>query len=319
MRRTLALGLALVILATACTGTSDGGPSPAPAGPTFNAEVASADLYEDAPQRFLIGVLGGDAGGVRFLSYGNVDLTFAYLGDGGAAPTDGPTATAAYVGAPGTNTDGTAPTLTPPSEARGVYQAEDVTFDQAGTWQVTVRADVQGAGAAEVTAAFPVSAEPSLPAPGQKALKTRNLTIDDKDEPASAIDSRAIDGAPIPDQGLHRWSIADAIAQGRPALVTFATPVYCTSEFCGPVVDAVEELSKRYADRAVFIHVEIWHDNAGGEINQAAADWLFRNDDLREPWLFLIGADGTILDRWGVLWDPREVGSELRALPSFGF
>jgi hypothetical protein len=252
------------------------------------------------------------------MSYGKVDLAFAYLGDGGAAPSAGPTATAGYVGAPGTNTDGTAPTLTQPSEARGVYQAEDVIFDQPGTWQVTMRADVQGAGTAEATAAFPVSAHPFLPAPGQKALKTKNLTIGAKDEPASAIDSRAIDGAPIPDQNLHRWTIADAIAQGRPALVSFATPVYCMSEFCGPVVDAVEELSKRYTDRAVFIHVEIWHDNAKGEINQAAADWLFRNDDLREPWLFLIGADGTILDRWGVLWDPHEVGAELRALPSLG-
>jgi hypothetical protein len=315
MRRSLAL--ALVILA-ACTGSGGRDPSPTPSHPTFNAEVASADVYIGTPQRFLVGVLGGDAGGVRYLSYGQVDLTFAYLGDGGAAPTAGPTARARYVGAPGTNTDGTAPTLTQPSEARGVYQAENVTFDQAGTWQVTVRADVQGTGSAEASAAFPVAAEPSVPAPGQDALKTKNLTIAAKGEPASAIDSRAIDGAPIPDRNLHTWTIADAIAQHRPALVAFATPVYCTSEFCGPVVDALEELSTRYADRAAFIHVEIWHDNAKGEINKAAADWLFRNGDLREPWLFLIGADGTILDRWGVLWDPREVGAELRALPSLG-
>ncbi len=318
MRRTAALALALWILGTACTSSDGGVPSAAPSAPTFNAEVASADLYVGTPQRFLIGVLGGDADGVRYLSYGRVDLTFAYLGDGGGAPAPGPTATAGYIGAPGTNIDGTAPTLTQPSEARGVYQAEDVTFDQVGTWQVTVRADVQGAGTAETTAAFPVADEPSQPAPGQKALKTRNLTIGAKDDPASAIDSRAIDGAPIPDPDLHRWTIADAISQGRPTLVVFATPVYCTSEFCGPVVDAVEELSRRYGDRAAFIHVEIWHDNAKGEINSAAADWLFRNDDLREPWLYLIGADGTILDRWGVLWDPREVGAELRVLPPLG-
>ncbi len=316
-RRTVALAIALTALATACTG-GGGGPSPTPSAPTFNAEVASADLYVDVPQRFLIGVLGGNADGVRYLSYGRIDLSFAYLGDGGAVPKAGATAEAAYIGAPGTSTDGTAPTLTQPSEARGVYQAEDVTFDRAGTWQVTVRAEVQGSGTAEATAAFPVASEPSLPAPGQRALKTQNLTIGAKGDPASAIDSRAIDGAPIPDQNLHRWTIADAIASGRPALVTFATPVYCTSQFCGPVVDAVEELSKRYPDRAVFIHVEIWHDNAKGQINQAAADWLFRNDDLREPWLYLIGADGTILDRWGVLWDPHEVAAELRALPPLG-
>lgn len=94
--------------------------------------------------------------------------------------------------------------------------------------------------------------------------------------------------------------------------------MYCTSQFCGPVVDAVEKLSQRYADRAVFIHVEIYHDFTANEINQAAADWLYRNGDLREPWLYLIGADGKIVDRWGVLWNPDEVGAELRALPPMG-
>ena len=29
-----------------------------------------------------------------------------------------------------------------------------------------------------------------------------------------------------------------------------------------------------------------------------------RNGDLTEPWLFLIGSDGTILDRWCPLFDP---------------
>ena len=318
MRRTLMLTLCLGLLAAACT--SGGGPDPSPSAsrPSFNGEVASADLYVGAPQRFLIGLLAADADGVRYVSYGSIDLSFAFLGDGAAAPTAGPKATATYVGAPGTKTEGTAPTLTQPSEARGVYQAEDVTFDQVGTWQVTATSTVEGAGPLQVTAAFPVAGAPALPAPGQRALKTDNLTMRSKDEPLGAIDSRAVTGGSVPDKNLHQWTIADAIAQGRPALVAFATPVYCTSQFCGPVVDAVEKLSQRFADRAVFIHVEIYHDNAAGEINQAAADWLFRNGDMREPWLYLIGADGKIADRWGVLWNPDEVAAELRALPPMG-
>ena len=316
MKRTIAT-LALTLLAAACTGSGgDAEPSPTPSGPSFNAEVASVDLYVGAPQRFLIGILAGDADGIRFLAYGDVDLRFAYVGTGTSAPVPGPAAAASYVGAPGTGTGGSEPTLALPSEARGVYQAEDLTFDEAGTWQVTARADVTDVGPTELTAAFTVAEEPSLPAPGQRALKTENLTVDAKDEPPGAIDSRAADGGPIPDANLHRWTIAEALDQGRAALVSFATPVYCTSEFCGPVVDEVDRLSQRFADRAVFIHVEIFHDKATNEINEAAADWLLRNGDLREPWLYLIGTDGKILDRWGALWDPDEVAAELRALPA---
>ena len=55
----------------------------------------------------------------------------------------------------------------------------------------------------------------------------------------------------------------------------------------------VEDLSRRYADRAVFIHIEIWKDLHKQVLNQAALDWLScRTATLTEPWLFLIGADG---------------------------
>ena len=320
MRRTLMLTLCLGLLAGACTSGGDPSPSPSGTGPSFNGEVASADLYVDAPQRFLIGLLAGDANGVRYVSYGSVKLAFAFLGDGSAAPAAGPTATATYVGAPGTNTDGTAPTLTQPSEARGVYQAEDVTFDQVGTWQVTATADVEGAGALTGDVGVPrrrrARAPRPRPAGAQDATTSRCAS---KDEPlggdrfpcrarADRFRTRICIGGRSPTRSRR----------ARPALVAFATPVYCTSQFCGPVVDAVEKLSQRYADRAVFIHMEIYHDFTANEINQAAADWLYRNGDLREPWLYLIGADGKIVDRWGVLWNPDEVGAELRALPPMG-
>jgi hypothetical protein len=77
----------------------------------------------------------------------------------------------------------------------------------------------------------------------------------------------------------------------------------------------VERLAARYDDRAVFIHVEIWRDFENQVINQAAADWLLRDGDLTEPWVFLIGADGTVLDRWATLFREDEVAAELEALP----
>jgi hypothetical protein len=313
-RTLIALALAASLLA-ACT-SDGGGPEPTgPSGsPVLNAAMASSDLYVGAPQRVSVGLILSDGRGVNF---GSVDVTFFYVGTAAAPqdPDQGPAATAVYLPTPGTPEGGSSPEVTQPSEGRGVYQAEDVTFDRPGFWEVRVVADVQGLGAQRASTTFPVLEHAAYPAPGEPALHTENLTIEDTDAPPAAIDSRAADGGEIPDPDLHEWTIARAIEEGRPALVVFSTPVFCISRFCGPVTDAVEELAHRYNDRAVFIHVEIWRDHDTQTINQAAADWLYRNDDLTEPWLYLIGPDGTIIDRWTVLWSEDEVVAALESFP----
>jgi hypothetical protein len=305
----LALVSALTLLASCSSSDS---PS---AKDRMQAEVATTDIYVNAPQRVAVGLILANG---KLVTFGSVGFSFSYLGttQQPIAPQAGPQATAAYIPTPGTTQGtGSGPTITDPSTARGVYEAENVTFDAPGVWSVLVTADIAGAGTQMARKAFLVEAAPALPAPGQPALRTENLTIHSKGVPLAAIDSQAsIDGS-IPDRNLHEWTIAEAIAEHRPALVVFATPVYCISRFCGPVTDAVEQLSRKYANRAEFIHVEIWRDFEKHVINKAAADWLYRNRDLTEPWLYLIGANGRILDRWSSLFDVQEVGRELEQLP----
>jgi hypothetical protein len=155
--------------------------------------------------------------------------------------------------------------------------------------------------------------EPAYPAPGDRALKTENLTMGSK-APAEAIDSGAATTGEVPDPELHAWTIADALAEHRPIVALFATPSYCESLFCGPVTENVRELAAAYDDRAVFVHIEIWREY-NTVLNEAAADWLYRDDNLTEPWLYLIDDRGTIVDRWGPLWDPDEVAAQLDQLP----
>jgi hypothetical protein len=81
------------------------------------------------------------------------------------------------------------------------------------------------------------------------------------------------------------------------------------------VTDGVQSLAGTYANRAVFIHIEIWRNFQKSVVNKAAADWLYRNGDLVEPWLYVIGADGIIKDRWGPLFDMNAVAKELAQLP----
>lgn len=283
----------------------------------MQAFLSSTDLYVGAPQRVGVGLPLNDG---RVVSFGGVSFSFSFLGGPSPAATpssspSGPSVAARYVPTPGTPAGGSEPRITQPTQARGIYEADGVTFDRPGYWRVTVTADVDGS-TARAASAFAVLDAPSLPAPGEPALRTENLTMDSKD-PAAAIDSRAVTSGEVPDPELHRWTIADAIRAHRPVVVVFATPQYCQSEFCGPVTDAVDDLARDYEDRAVFIHVEIYHDYTAQpqEINKAAADWLLRDGDLTEPWLYLIGADGTILDRWSTVFDPGQVARELRDLP----
>lgn len=306
--------LALGLVAAACTSGGDPAPTGPQAGGQVSAQMASSDHYVGAPQRVAIGLVLPDR---RFVSFGSVDVSFSYVGtaEEQVEPQPGPGAVAVYLPTPGTADGAGGPAVTLPSEARGVYQAEDVTFDRAGFWQVDVTGEVEGLGALRAATVFAVLEEPRYPAPGDRALRTENLTVESDDAPPAAIDSRATNRGQVPDPELHEWTIAEAVRQGRPALVVFSTPVYCVSEFCGPVTDVVEDLAARYDDRAVFIHVEIYRDHRENTINQAAADWLFRDGTLTEPWLYLIGSDGTIVDRWATLWREDEVAAALEALP----
>ncbi len=308
--------VALGLIAAAC-GSTPPESTQAPPSSGANAlqsEVASVDLYTKTPQRVEVGLFFGNG---NLVSFGTADFRF-YTGPASAeiSPQPGPQATASYVPTPGTpDGSGQAPAITSPTQARGVFEAESVTFDRAGIWLVDVSVDVPGRGTLTSSTQFQVADRPALPAPGQKALRTENLTIHSKGVPKAAIDSRYTTDGKIPDPELHETTIADAIREHRPALVVFSTPVYCESRFCGPVTDMVAALSKRYADRAEFIHVEIWRDFQNQVINKGAADWLYRNGDMTEPWLYLIGANGVILDRWNSLMKESEIAAELQELP----
>jgi hypothetical protein len=311
--------IALCIGATSCTSNPE---PPGGLDTSFAAQLASSWHYSDAPQRVQIGILGNDANGIHYVTQGTIDVAFAYLGaDGSGAPEAGPTATADYVPVPGTEESGDTPTII--SGARGVYEAEGVTFDRAGIWRATLTPEIDGV-ARQLTVAIPVTelSDVHIPAPGEPALHTATLTMDSKVR-KGAIDSMADGGGEIPDPELHGWSIADAIDQGRPSLVLFGTPAYCESQFCGPEVTELQRLATAYPDRAVYIHVEIWKEYKPPEIqiiNRGAADWLYRElpdgtPAMTEPWLYLIGADGLIVDRWGSLFDPADVEAALEALP----
>jgi hypothetical protein len=265
----------------------------------------------------MVGVLTSEKQGVAF---GTVELRFCFLG---ATKATGPCQLseprqASFIAVPGSppGPDKNIPEVVSPSGPKGVY-ATDVGFDKAGIWQVQVTANV-GGKPLQTSTSFQVGERHAIAAVGDTALPSESLTITTPNTPPAAVDSRAAAGGLVPDPDLHKTTIAAAIAAHRPVLVVFATPVFCISRFCGPITDMVDQLGKTYGDRATFIHVEIWRDYQQQQANKAATDWLYRNDTLTEPWVFLIGADGKIAARWDNVATQAEIEPYLQKLPVIG-
>jgi len=319
VRSRLFAGLVAAAFVLAACGGGGGGKKPSadkdPNG--VSAETASFDLAAGPPSRYLIGLFTNDQRGV---SFGTIQLQFCFLG---ATKASGPCqlsapVTATFLPTPGTQIppDKTAPDVISPSGPKGVYEAE-AGFDKAGFWQTHVVANVAGKARTADTS-FQVLERHAIPAPGDAAIPSDNPTSTTPGVNPASVDSRAGAGGLIPDPELHQTTIAAAVAAHRPVLVVFSTPVYCISRFCGPITDMVDELAKTYADRASFVHVEIWKDYQQQTANKAATDWLYRNDSLNEPWVFLVGADGKIAARWDNVATKAEVEPELQKLPVTG-
>jgi hypothetical protein len=114
---------------------------------------------------------------------------------------------------------------------------------------------------------------------------------------------RQIDTSPRPDPRLHQVRIEDAIAQRKPQLIVFATPQFCTSRMCGPVVDIVRTLLPVYGKRVAFTHQEIWQDFAGKKVFPTVAEWRLRT----EPWIFVVDGQGIIRAKFEGLVTAREL------------
>ena len=148
------------------------------------------------------------------------------------------------------------------------------------------------------------------------AMRSRSVSVGAKaprsDTPTLATEpATAITTSRPPDLPLLRTSVAQALAQHRPFVVTFATPRFCTSRTCGPVVDVVESVRRRFAARGVrFIHVEVFRDNNPTKgYNRWMGQWGLQS----EPWVFLVGADGRVKAKFEGSVSAAELAAAVRA------
>ena len=132
-----------------------------------------------------------------------------------------------------------------------------------------------------------VREESASPAIGSKAPRSQTPTLASERGNLAKLTTRE-----PPDTELLRHSVADSLAARKPFVVVFATPKFCQSRTCGPVVSVVEKVRQRFSGRDIrFIHVEIYEDNNPAKgVNRWVKEWKLPS----EPWVFLVGRDGRI-------------------------
>lgn len=170
----------------------------------------------------------------------------------------------------------------------GLYIAH-ANLDKAGTWGVETTVAQDGFAPDVKRIGFQVLAQDPTPAIGADAPRSKNPTLKDVNGDRSKISSATED-----DSILHRLSIADAVTNGKPSVILFATPGYCTSKMCGPSHQVVMALAQNYADRVNFVHVEVYKDFETFTPADAMVEWNLTT----EPWLFFVDKNGKIAEKF---------------------
>jgi hypothetical protein len=145
-----------------------------------------------------------------------------------------------------------------------------------------------------------VAERSKAPSIGDRAIASETPTL-----ASTGGDLDALSTQKPPDRELLRVSVADALREKAPFVVAFATPQFCTTRTCGPVVDVVGAVRKRFAKTKIrFIHVEIFEDNGPTKgTNRWVKEWKLPS----EPFTFLVGADGLVKERFEGTFSVREL------------
>jgi hypothetical protein len=205
------------------------------------------------------------------------------------------------------------------------------TFEKAGNWGVEIQTQLPGQAEPSVSKQrLEVKERSEVPNVGQPAISTKTLTVKDVPDPAQLSSGPQIDPA------MYQISLDQALQNGKPTALLFATPAFCRTATCGPSLDVTQGLQKTYGDRVNFIHVEVYKypfDQSVQLQEQAAQKAAKENRELTpdernaglsdamvawklgsEPWLYLIDAKGTVAGRYEGGITKEEIGPALEKL-----
>ena len=185
-------------------------------------------------------------------------------------------------------------------EAKGLYVAT-AEFDTAGIWGFEVTAVRPGCAAETARVPFEVRERGAAPMIGDPAPRSKTVTAGEVPDP-SEICSNA------PPCELHALSLDDALANGKPSVVLFASPGFCVTATCAPALGVVLQARARQTIPTNFVHVEIYKDPRNKVLADAVTQWNLPS----EPWIFVADRHGVIADRFEGTTTLDEVEAALR-------
>ncbi|HKH64218.1 MAG TPA: hypothetical protein VKA35_02020 [Solirubrobacterales bacterium] len=172
-----------------------------------------------------------------------------------------------------------------PDAATVVYSTE-LDLASAGEWKVAAILNEDGETMGAQMPGIVVGQFKKIPRPGQNAPVIHTPTPQDVGGDLSRLTTR------VPPDDQNKVDYAEALGK-EPIVLLFATPKFCQSRVCGPVVDVAEQAQQEYGGEAAFIHMEIYNDN---DPAQGVRPQVRKFHLPTEPYLFTIDRSGVVAD-----------------------
>lgn len=175
------------------------------------------------------------------------------------------------------------------------------TFPEPGEWGIA--AEVAGGTAGTLVSALAPSELPAVPVVGEQLISVPTPTVDDP----RGVDPLCTAVPPCP---LHTTSLDTAIGGDRAIALLIATPAFCQTAVCGPVLDLLVARQADFADTVTMVHAEVYTDDSASQ----TTDTVMAYGLTWEPSLFLARPDGTITSRLDYTYDSTELDRALSQL-----
>jgi hypothetical protein len=248
-------------------------------------------------------------------------FVFSFIDSATNSPAAAPTRTAsvrAWPDATGQSdtTSGTGTFMWSVPQVSGVY-VTTLKFDTAGKWTAEFTTAAQGKAAETIPFTFDVQQHGSTIQVGQQAPSVKTPTLADAGGNVAAISSDT-----DPDPAFYQVSEDTALAQHEPFVIVFATPKFCVSRTCGPLLDQVKATAKTMTG-VTYINVEpyelAYKDgelqpvlDANGQLQPVEATEKFGL--ISEPWIFVVDRTGKVTASFEGVVGPDELAAAIKAV-----